>query len=339
VLAGLAAQAWEDGLGGLSDDELIGVLCAARRVCSWQTALEFAAVAELDVRRMAQVGDVTEPRAAAHTSEELAAALVLTGRAADMLLDLAAGLARLPAVAAELAAGVIDRGRAVVFVDELAALDAADAVDIAATVLPRAAELTTGQLRAPLRRAVLAFDPAVARRRRERAAASARVEIWPESSGNTALACRELSPADALAADRHTIALARSLKTAGASGSLDQLQAAVCLALLSGQSPQSLLPAPAAGHRAPDNAAGRVARPLRCPGHHRRRRRRRRHDLPRPRTCPGGPDRYPLVPDHHRPGRPGCGPRVRHDGTTPGFIPGWPVTGPRSAGSALARRS
>src|SRR5450755_220110 len=245
VLAGLAAQAWEDGLGGLSDDELIGVLCAARRVCSWQTALEFAAVAELDVRRMAQVGDVTEPRAAAHTSEELAAALVLTGRAADMLLDLAAGLARLPAVAAELAAGVIDRGRAVVFVDELAA-----------TVLPRAAELTTGQLRAPLRRAVLAFDPAVARRRRERAAASARVEIWPESSGNTALACRELSPADALAADRHTIALARSLKTAGASGSLDQLQAAVCLALLSGQSPQSLLPAPAAGQAGHERGGG-----------------------------------------------------------------------------------
>jgi hypothetical protein len=256
VLAGLAAWAWEDGLGALSDDELIGVLCAARRVCSWQTALEFAAVAELDARRMTQVGAVTEPKAAAHTSEELAAALVLTGRAADMLLDLAAGLARLPAVAAELAAGVIDRGRAVVFVDELAALDAADAADIAATVLPRAGEMTTGQLRAALRRAVLAFDPAAARRRRERAAASARVESWPESSGNTALACREISPADALAADRHTIALARSLKAAGAPGSLDQLQAGVCLALLSGQSPESLLPTPAAGQSGHEPGGG-----------------------------------------------------------------------------------
>jgi len=257
VLAGLAAQAWEDGLATLSDDELIGVMCAARRVCSWQAALEFAAVAELDARRLAQVGDVSEPRAAAHTSEELAAALVLTGRAADTLLDLAAGLARLPAVGAVLAAGAIDRTRAVVFVDELALLDAADAAAIAATVLPRAPELTTGQLRAALRRAVLAFDPAAARRRREKAAADARVESWQESSGNTALAGRELPPADALAAERHLTALARALKAAGAVGSLDQLRTAAFGALLSGRSPESLvpMPVPADTSRQPDGAS------------------------------------------------------------------------------------
>lgn len=258
VLAGLAAQAWDGGLAALSDDELIGVMCAARRVCSWQTALEFAAVAELDARRMAQVGDVTEPRAAAHTSEELAAALVLTGRAADMLLDLAAGLARLPAVSALLATGTIDRARAVVFVDELAQLDPADAATVAATVLPRAAGLTTGQLRAALRRAVLAFDPAAARRRRERAAAEARVESWQESSGNTALAGRELSPADALAAERHLTALARDLKAAGAPGGLDRLRSVAFTALLSGQSPESLLPMPTLGRssQGPGGAPG-----------------------------------------------------------------------------------
>jgi hypothetical protein len=182
-----------------------------------------------------------------HTSEELAAALVLTGRAADMLLDLAAGLARLPGVSAALASGAIDRARAVVFVDELAALTGADANDIAATVLPRAADLTTGQLRAALRRAVLAFDPAAARRRRERAAAEARVETWDEASGNCALSGRELSPADAVAADRHTNFLAQRLKAAGAPGTVGQLQAAVFAALLSGRSPESLLPMPSPG--------------------------------------------------------------------------------------------
>src|SRR5215467_7509696 len=40
VLAGLADDAWAAGLGRLSDDELIGVLCAARRLASWSAALE-----------------------------------------------------------------------------------------------------------------------------------------------------------------------------------------------------------------------------------------------------------------------------------------------------------
>src|SRR5450755_3502366 len=266
VLAGLTARAWDDGLAALSDDELIGVMCAARRVCSWQAAVELATVAELDARRIAGAGDVTEPRAAAHTSEELAAALVLTGRAADTLLDLAAGLARLPAVPAALAAGVIDRARAVVFANELALLDAADATEIAAAVLPRAGGLTTGQLGAALRRAVLAFDPAAARRRRERAAAGARVESWPESSGNTALAGRELSPADALAADRHLTAVARALQAAGAPGGLDLLRSAAFTALLSGRSPEPLLPAPGPaarepGSETPDSAGPGVAWP------------------------------------------------------------------------------
>ena len=35
VLAGFAADAWTAGLGRLSDDELIGVLRASRRLASW----------------------------------------------------------------------------------------------------------------------------------------------------------------------------------------------------------------------------------------------------------------------------------------------------------------
>ena len=35
ALAGFAAQAWDGGLAVLSDDELIGVLSAARRIASW----------------------------------------------------------------------------------------------------------------------------------------------------------------------------------------------------------------------------------------------------------------------------------------------------------------
>jgi hypothetical protein len=259
VLARLAEDIWADGLAALNDDELIGVMSAARRLAARYAALEFAAVAELDRRRTAAVPDAADPRAAAHTSEELAAALVLTGRGADTLLDLSIGLARLPAVLAAQADGLIDRSRAVIFVDELAGLGDRDAVSVAATILPKAPDLTTSRLRVALRRAVLAFDPAAARRRRERAAARARVEAWDEHSGNSALAGRELSPAQVIAADRHITALARALKAAGAPGDFDHLRAAVFLALLCGRSPESLLPMPTCQPRPADPASAAPA--------------------------------------------------------------------------------
>src|SRR5215475_3316726 len=54
VLAELTGQTLEAGVGRLSDDELVGVLRAARRVVSWQQAVELAAVAELTARRASE---------------------------------------------------------------------------------------------------------------------------------------------------------------------------------------------------------------------------------------------------------------------------------------------
>src|SRR6266568_2674111 len=51
VLAQFAQDALDGGLAKLSDDELVGLLCAARRLTSWQAATELSAVAELDARR------------------------------------------------------------------------------------------------------------------------------------------------------------------------------------------------------------------------------------------------------------------------------------------------
>ena len=52
ALAGFADDA-HAGLGGLTDDELIGVLRAWRRQTSWSQARELAAIAELARRRPA----------------------------------------------------------------------------------------------------------------------------------------------------------------------------------------------------------------------------------------------------------------------------------------------
>lgn len=272
VLAGFTAQAWTEGLGQLSDDELIGVLRAARRMCSWQAALELEAVAELDARRMAQATRAqatraqatraSDPRACTHTSEELAAALILTGRSADALLDLAAGLVRLADVRAALAEGTIDRARVVVFAHELAAVDDEHAAAIEAAILPRAGEMTTGQLQAALRRAVLAIDPAAAIRRRERAEKDARVEAWQETSGTGALSGRDLPPAEVIAADKRLDALARWLTDHGAEGSHDQLRAMSYTALLLGRSVDTLLPQrPGHGPADPGSPAASPAAP------------------------------------------------------------------------------
>ncbi len=123
VLAGLAAGAWRGGLGSLSDDELVGVALASRRVASWQAALEVCAVTELAARRDAFAAAAGDGRGREHFGQEIAVALTLTGRGAEALLALVTGLGRLPQASALLAAGVIDRARAVVIADELACLD------------------------------------------------------------------------------------------------------------------------------------------------------------------------------------------------------------------------
>src|SRR5215472_4183299 len=242
VLAGLAADLWAAGLGRLSDDQLIGVLRAARRVTSWAAAMELAAAADLWRRRTAEE-DAGDADAAEHLDGEVAAALTLTRHAADHLLGLAAGLGRLPFTAAALAAGDIDLPRAKVIADEVSGLSDAHAAAVDRAVAAAAPRQTTGQLRAATRRAVIAADPSAARKRKEEALREARVERWDEPAGTAALAGRDLPPAEVLAADAHLTALAKQLKAAGAEGGLDALRARVYLALLTGAPASSLLPA------------------------------------------------------------------------------------------------
>jgi hypothetical protein len=256
VLAGLADRAWNDGLAGLSDDELIGVMRAWRRVTSWAHAGELAAVTELDRRRAAQVAAGADPHLAEHVADEVAASLTLTSRTADRLLDFAIALDGLPLTRAALAAGEIDTGKAHVIADEVTGLSPAHAAAVEAAVIGRAPGMTSGQLRSATHRAVLAADPSAARRRREQARKDARVEIWHENSGTAALAGRDLPPAEVLAADKRIAAFARELKANGAEGTMDQLRAKVYTALLMGQSPDSLL----ASLAVPESSAGEAGR-------------------------------------------------------------------------------
>lgn len=245
-LAMLADEAWQAGLDGLSDDELIGLLRAARRLASRAAALELAVVADLAGRRRASP-DRDGPDPGEHVDAEVAAALTLTPGAAARLHDLALSLTRLPSVQKALGAGRIDQAKAAVIVAETSALDDTAAAAAATAIIRAAATSTTGQLRAELRRLVIFMDPAAALRRKEAAEKHARVEFWREDAGTCALSGRDLPPGLALAADKHVTAAAEFLRTQGAEGTLSQLRARAYLGLLCGLRAESLLPAAGRG--------------------------------------------------------------------------------------------
>jgi hypothetical protein len=242
-LAAHAEDAWAAGLGRLTDDELAGLLCGWRRLASRAAAAEAACVSEL-ARRRAEAGQAAgrEP-AMGPLIAEVAAALSLSGVAAGRLVALAIALQRLRPVAIALAAGRIDLPRAAVFAAELDCVpDDVQAAAVAAVMIKEAVRLTAPRLRQALRRAILALLPEAAIVRRERAAREARVELYPEFSGNAVLTGRELPPGLAAAADQHIDALARWLSDRGAGGTLAGLRARVFLCLLGGGDVAALLP-------------------------------------------------------------------------------------------------
>jgi len=241
-LAGFADEAAgaDDAFDGVTDEELLGVLCAWDRVEAHAAARKCAATAEL-IRRRPGAG--CEPEGPARmprvwdefTSAELCAVLAGSRHDADALLDLAHNLeVKLPATKAAFRDGVIGREKAEIISRATALLTAEEAREAEGQVLGRAGWLTPGGLRSAMGRAVIGVAPGKARKRREKAAREARLERWAEVSGNAGLAGRELPPALVLAADQKITALARQLRKAGLEGSLDELRAKAYLDLLLG---------------------------------------------------------------------------------------------------------
>jgi hypothetical protein len=225
-LARLTA-ATDAGRAELGESQLIGVLCAWQRLIAWAQAGQAATVSTLARRRDTQAREQDRPALAEHVSDEIAAALRLTGRSASRLLDTTVGLDRLPVVLSALKRGEIDWAKACLFTELLIAVPADAAAALAAALVGGAGAMTSGQLRAALTRAVLAHDPEAAQQRQEEARTDSSVHAWTETSGNGALAGRELAPADVIHARVRLTAFARWLQKRGATGTMDQLRAAV----------------------------------------------------------------------------------------------------------------
>jgi hypothetical protein len=273
-----------DRFDGISESELVGVLCAWDRVEAHAAARKLAVIAELARRNPA-------PEDAEFTADQVAYALAESRTRGYELMGTAGHLdTHLPGTKAALREGTVSLGKARIVALATALLDPSEAAAAEDEVLDRAARLTPGGLRAAIARAVIEAAPEKAKKRRETGAKFARVERWLEDTGNAALAGRELPPGEALAADERITSWARELKAAGLDGGMDELR--------------PRLPGPAAGHRLPPRP-GRYPRPgsrgVHRAGH---------ADHPADHLGrPGGPARGPRRPG---PGRPMARPRPGH---------------------------
>jgi hypothetical protein len=250
-LAVAAAAAGDDGFAGVSEAELIGLVCAWDRMEAHAAARKLAAIAELGRRNPA-------PEDAEFTADQLACALGESRVRADELMGTADHLdTHLPGTKAALLDGTISLAKARIIAAATGLLDPAEAAAAEAGVLDRAAGLTPGGLRAAIARAVMEAAPDKARERRETAAKFARVERWAEDSGNAALMGRELPPDEVLACDQRICWWAGELKKAGLDGGIDELRARAYLDLLLGKDsrPRRETTAGEGGHR-PDNPGG-----------------------------------------------------------------------------------
>ena len=230
ALAVAADAAADDGsFAGISEAELVGVMCAWDRIEAHAAARKLAVIAELDRRN-------PKPEDAEFTADQVACALGESRWRADELMGTAGHLdSHLPGTNAALRDGTLSLGKARIIATATGLLDPDEARAAEAGVLDRAAALTPGGLRAAIARAVMEAAPEKARKRRETAVKFARVERWAEDSGNAALMGRELPPDEVLACDQRICWWAGELKKAGLDGGMDELRARAYLDLLLGK--------------------------------------------------------------------------------------------------------
>jgi hypothetical protein len=243
------------GLAGMAEDEVIELIAAARRLRSRAEWLQAQATAEFAARRW-DAGPAEGPqrradgrleftgRAAEFAADEIAFRLTEDQGAAQEDMELSLALRdRLPRMDARLAAGEVDLHRCRIISQETSALCDEDARLADEMLAPDAGGLKYGALRRRARKIAMMLDPDCDRERKEQATRrKARVEVFPEKSGNHAFAGRELPAEEALACDAYVKGMARYLKARGVPGSLRVIEVMVYLDLNQGRDPRARIP-------------------------------------------------------------------------------------------------
>ena len=228
------------GMATLSDDQLIGVIAAVRRLESRVAWYTLTAVAEFAARWGGEVAG------AEFAAGQLACELHLTSRSAAVQLDYATAVtARLPRCLAALGAGLLHPVHLRIIDEETQILSAGGrrgrgcgagggggVDDVREAALGRAPD-----------------GPGPGSRRGGaaeggRAAGRARADV-PEPSGNAGMIAQELPCAEVLASWQHIEQRALDLRAAGIPGTLEELRVRAYLDLL--QERHTSLPAPGPG--------------------------------------------------------------------------------------------
>ena len=227
------------GAGTLSDDQLIGVIAAVRRLESRVAWYALTAVAQFAARWGGEVAG------AEFAADQLACELHLTSRSAAVQLDYATSVAaRLPRCLAALYAGSLHPVHLRIIEEETQILSAEDAATADAALAGTAGALTFGKLRSAAHRMVLKLDPEAAARQKEAGRRNAYVQTFREPSGNAGMIARELPCDEVLASWQHVEQRALDLRAAGIPGTLEELRVRAYLDLLQERRTGLTAPAP-----------------------------------------------------------------------------------------------
>jgi len=207
------------GLAGCSDDQLLGIISAARRMASRAAWTELAAIAEYAARHGgSRPADEFAP-------VELGFELHLTPQSAAEQMHYASAVAdRLPRTFAALAAGRIHAVHVRIIEEETSILSDQDAARADQVLAGAAPGLTFGEVRHAAHKLVLHLDPEAAKKRKEAARGEAHVRRFREDSGNAGMVARELPSDEVLASWQHVEQRALDLRAAGIPGTVQELR-------------------------------------------------------------------------------------------------------------------
>jgi uncharacterized protein DUF222 len=253
-LGTLVERAVRGDLAEMPDDEVLGVVAAARRLRRRAEWLELRATREFAHRRWEADQPPARDKhgrwrfsnsAAEHAADEIAFHLTDNRAAAQDRMDLALALRdRLPAMDALVAAGKSDERRCQAVHDITCGLSDDHARRVDAALAPDAAGLGYDALRRRAAKLATSLDPESERERRQRATAKkARVEKFIERSGNYAFAGRELPVEEALACEAYIRGLAAYLRARGVTVSQRAAELMCYLDLTQGRDPRDRIPA------------------------------------------------------------------------------------------------
>ncbi|MEA1903236.1 MAG: DUF222 domain-containing protein, partial [Actinomycetota bacterium] len=170
-----------------------------------------------------------------YANMEVRAALTLTRRAADNEISNAHDLLeRYPMVWEALESGSIDMRKALTILRGISHLDVGDAQSVVDVIVGEAALMTTGQIRAKIRRLSIELDPDEAKERTRTAIEERRMIIEPTVDTTADLHAYGAPIDRAAAIGRRINAYARSLKNADETRTMDQLRMDVFLDILEG---------------------------------------------------------------------------------------------------------